>query len=293
MLDRVDRIVVAAHDAETVAARWCDLVAAVIDRREPEPTLGSRKTVLRIGDAEMEIHEPVETGPVAEHLQHSGGPFAVGLAARDLDALLAHLERQKIVPQALAEGRWFCDSASLGIPGLRVVLSETEEHAPVGLLENLYECTHLTADAAASTAAIARVFGLDAGEFVAIGSDTYGYEGSLTLFDSQRLHRIETIHPYDRTKTMGRYFERFGPSLYMCYGEAADLAPIRERMKALAPDDWTGSDDDPDGMFIHPRATGSTMLGISRISHAWSWSGYPERIVPVGSSVSAKEMRDE
>ena len=36
------------------------------------------------------------------------------------------------------------------------------------------------------------------------------------------LHRVESIHPYDRERTMGRYFERFGPSLYMCYGETDD-----------------------------------------------------------------------
>ena len=57
--------------------------------------------------------------------------------------------------------------------------------------------------------------------------------------------------------------------------------PMRgERLKALAPHDWTGSDDDPNGLFIHPNATGSTLLGVSRTSWAWSWSGYPDRILP-------------
>jgi len=281
MLDRVDRILVAAHDAQTVASKWCDLVDAVIDRRVDEPRLASRKTVVRLGDAELEIHEPTGPGLIASHLADSGGPFAAGLATPDLPGLLDHLSSQSIFPVALGEGRFYCDAASLGIPGLRVVLSSLEHHPQVGLLQNLYECTHLTADAALSTASIARVFGLDADQFVKIESDTYGYKGSLTLFDSERLHRIESIDPYDREKTMGRYFQRFGPSLYMCYAEAENLAPIRERMKALAPQDWTGSDDNPDGMFIHPRATGSTMMGISRTTFAWSWSGYPDRIVPV------------
>jgi hypothetical protein len=281
MLDRVDRILVAAEDADAVAGRWCELVDAVVDRRAAEPALGSRKVVLRIGDAELEVHQPVATGPIAEHLRTSSGPFAVGFAAVDLTGLLSHLQQQQMTPLRLGEERCYLDAETLGIPGLRVVLSAPENHSPEGLLENLYECTHLTADAAVSTASIARVFGLDASQFVAISSDTYGYEGTLTLFDNTRLHRIETINPYDRSKTMGRYFERFGASLYMCYAETGDIGAIRRRMKALAPNDWTGSDEDDNGLFIHPRATGSTMMGISRTSWAWSWSGYPDRIQPL------------
>ncbi len=284
MLDRVDRILVAAHDAESASQRWCELTDAVIDRRVDEPALGSRKTVLRIGDCELEVHEPVADGIVDGHLKTSSGPLAVGFSSLDLDGLLEHLASLNIDGATLTEGRRFFSADALGIPGLRVVLSAPEHHDRVGLLENLYECTHLTADAAASTAAIARVFKLDADQFVAIDSDSYGYEGTLTLFDSKRLHRIETIHPYDRSKTMGRYFERFGPSLYMCYAETSAIAPIRERMQALAPNDWTGSADDDNGMFIHHKATGTTMLGISRTTYAWSWSGYPERIAPLAQN---------
>jgi hypothetical protein len=281
MLDRVDRILVAAEDAGSVAERWCTLLDAVIDRQVEEPGLGSRKTVLRLGDAELEIHQPVADGPISNHLRTSGGPFAVGLATNDLPALQAHLKNQNIDGISVSEDRGYYDAASLGIPGLRVVLSETEDLTPVGLIDTLYECTHLTTDAAASTDAIARVFGLDAEQFVRIKSDNFGYDGTLTLFDSSRLHRIESINPYDKTKTMGRFLNRFGPSLYMCYGETRDIGPIQERMMALAPNDWTGSEEDHNGMFIHPKATGSTMMGISRETYAWSWSGYPERIVPL------------
>jgi hypothetical protein len=280
MLDRVDRVLVAARDAEHVAGRWCELVDAVVARRADVPALGSRKVVVQLGDAELEVHEPVAAGPIADHLTTGAGPFAAGLAARDLPALLEHLRGLGIEGVPLGEDRWYLDGEHLGIAGLRVVLSPLEPLPTVGLLGSLYECTHLTPDAGVSTAAIARVFGLDAAQFVPIRSEQYGYEGTLTLFDGARLHRIETICPFDRSKTMGRYFDRFGPSLYMCYAEAPDIAPIRERLERLAPGDWTGSRDNPDGLFIHPRATGSTMMGVSRTTHAWSWSGHPERIVP-------------
>ncbi|MCZ6617819.1 MAG: hypothetical protein O7E57_06770, partial [Gammaproteobacteria bacterium] len=179
------------------------------------------------------------------------------------------------------DGQLFLHESHTGIPGLNVVVSVHEQRARIGLLRNLYEATHLTNDANQSAADIARVFALDRDAFVPIDSDTYGYEGFLTLFDASELPRIESIHPYDASKTMGRYREKFGPSMYMCYGETDDLPALRERLKTLAPHDWTGSDDNPDGLFINPRALGGTMVGVSRTTYAWTWSGYPERVVPV------------
>ncbi|NJN52707.1 MAG: hypothetical protein HC809_14075, partial [Gammaproteobacteria bacterium] len=65
-----------------------------------------------------------------------------------------------------------------------------------------------------------------------------------------------------------------------CYAQTQRLPEIRERLKALAPGDWTGSDDNDDGLFIHPKATGGLMIGVSRTSFAWSWSGSPDRVQP-------------
>ena len=39
--------------------------------------------------------------------------------------------------------------------------------------------------------------------FVPIRSEQFGYDGTLTLFDSNALHRIETIDPFDRNKDDG------------------------------------------------------------------------------------------
>lgn len=135
MLDRVDRILVAAEDAGPVAERWCALLDAVIDRQLEEPGLGSRKTVLRLGDAELEIHQPVADGPISDHLRTSGGPFAVGLATNDLPGLQAHLRSQNIDGIAVSEDRRYYEAASLGIPGLRVMLSETEDRTRIGLID--------------------------------------------------------------------------------------------------------------------------------------------------------------
>ena len=279
MLTRIDRVMVTAHDAAAVANRWAALLDAREQRRDRIPALGADRIVIGIGDAEVEILQPTGPGPVARHLAAGGGPFAAGVATRNIHKVRRRLAEAGIVPTQIGQ-QFFIDAGRLRIPGLSLVISTDAERPRTGLLTNLYEVTHLTDDARGAAAAFARLFDLDTRNFVPIRSETFGYDGTLTLFDASALHRIETINPFDRTKTMGRYFERFGPALYMCYGETDRLPELRERLKALAPRDWTGSDTDANGLFVHPRALGGIMLGVSRTTYAWTWSGRPDRVRP-------------
>src|SRR6185369_4259895 len=108
-----------------------------------------------------------------------------------------------------------------------------------GPVSHLYEVTNLVADADAASVHYAELFGLVRERFHPIESATFGYRGMLTMFDpATRLDRIEVITPYDAAKTMGRFFGKRGPSLYMCFVEAPDLAVIRERLQTHAPHDW-------------------------------------------------------
>jgi hypothetical protein len=261
-----------------VAQRWVELLDARIDHTDTVPALAATRVVVSVGDSEVEILQPTGPGPVAEHLSAGrGGPFAAGVATSDLDSLRAQFDASGVVPLDLGE-QLFVTAAALGIPGLDLVVSRHQPREPVGLMANLYEATHLTDDPDGTCSRFAEVFGLAQEAFVPISSDAFGYAGHLTLFNPAALHRIETIYPEDETKTMGRYFRRFGPSMYMCYGETDHLPELRERLIELAPDDWTGSNDDPNGLFVHPRALGGVMLGVSRTSYAWTWSGSPDRV---------------
>jgi hypothetical protein len=40
-------------------------------------------------------------------------------------------------------------------------------------------------------------------------------------------------------------------------------------------------DQSPDQVWIHPPTLGGVMLGVSRPSMAWMWSGHPERVTPL------------
>ena len=291
MLNRIDRVLIAVTNADAVARRWVELLDARIDRTDEVPALAATRVVISVGDAEVEILQPAGPGPVAEHLSAGrGGPFAAGVATDDLDSLRAHFDACGVVPVDLGE-QLYLNATALGIPGLDLVVSRHQPRDRVGLMSNLYEATHLTDDPDGTCSRLAEVFGLAQEQFVPISSDAYGYAGFLTLFDPAALHRIETIHPQDAEKTMGRYFGRFGPSMYMCYGETDDLPGLRERLIELAPDDWTGSIDDPNGLFVHPRALGGVMLGVSRSSYAWTWSGSPDRVSGLPDRVSGPPDR--
>jgi len=281
MLTRIDRVQITANDATALAARFVQLLDAEIAYTDDVPALRARRAVVRLGDGEVEILEPTGAGQVADHLAHGrGGPFAAGFATPSIHRLRRQLAEHGIVPTTIGHEQHFIDGRRLGIPGLNVVISPEERRRSVGLFTRFYEVTHLTADPQASAARLAQTFALDARAFVPIESAAYGYRGVLTLFRGTELDRIETIHPFDAAKTMGRFFGRFGPSLYMCYAETDRLRDLRTRLKSLAPKDWTGTDDNDDGLFIHPRALGGLMIGVSRTTHAWTWSGHPERVRP-------------
>ena len=281
MLTRIDRIQMTSADALDVVWRFSRLLDAAVLHRDPVPALAAQRTTLAVGDSLVEVLTPDGSGPVAEHLEsRRGGPFAAGVAVADLDACRARLAAAGVNALDLGE-QLFLDADTTGVPGLQLVISQELQRRRVGCVDGLYEVTHLTDRPADCEATLTRLFGNPRECFVPISSDTYGYEGSLTLFRPGMLHRIETIHPHDRSKTMGRYFERFGHGLYMCYAETPDVAAVRERAREFAPRDWTGDQEPvPDGMFLNPRALGGVMMGISRTTHAWSWSGHPEWVVP-------------
>jgi hypothetical protein len=282
MLRRVDRVQVVVADRRATAAAYRRLLDAEVVREDRVQFLGARRTVLRLGTSEVELLEPDGNGTVAEFLSRTkGGLFAAGFATVDLAPLRAHLQARGV--SVAEEGRQlFLPPQHLGLPGLQTVISTDREQGAVGLVRHLYEVTLLVPDFASVVNKSAATFALDPANFVPIRSDEYGYEGVLTLFHPDRLDRIEVITPYDPVKTMGRFFAKRGPSLYMCYCEADDLTAIRNRLLEHAPGAWTGPGDGtaPDNVFIHPAALGGVMLGVSRTTFAWTWSGHPDRVRP-------------
>jgi hypothetical protein len=280
MIRRVDRVQAVVTDRQATAAAYRRLLDAVVVREDRVQLLGAWRTVLQLGSSEVELLEPDGSGVAADFLSRTkGGLFAAGFVTADIAQARAHLQGRGI---SVAEeaGQLFLTPQQLGLPGLQTVISTDREPAAGGAVRRLYEVTLLVQDFSSVVRKSAATFTLDPAHFVPIRSEEYGYEGVLTLFHPDRLDRIEIITPYAPAKTMGRFFAKRGPALYMCYCEADDLRPIRERLREHAPGAWTGPDDAtaPDNIFIHPAALGGMMLGVSRTTFAWTWSGHPERV---------------
>jgi len=286
MLTQVDRIQLVVPDGARAARAFADLLGAAIAREDAIAALGARRTVLALGTSEVELLEPDGAGPVATFLAATrGGVYAAGFATRDAAAVSAGLRAQGVAFEATGEQLLVAPEA-LGAPGLRVVVTPERTRERVGLASHLYEVTLLTSDWKGTADTLARRFALDPGGFVPIRSEEFGYEGSLTLFRRGLLDRVEAITPLDPAKTMGRFFARRGPSFYMCYVESDDTAALRERLLERAPRDFTGPREGPapDNLWIHPAALGGLLLGVSRRTFAWTWSGSPERVQPLAGS---------
>jgi hypothetical protein len=283
VLKRIDRIQVAVPDRGATARRWQQLLGAEPSGEDRVACLGALRSRLRLGNGFVELLEPDGAGPLADAVaKRAGHLFAAGAATDDLDALVAHLREQGM--EAPAEGgQAFVDPAAAGEVGLRIVVSRDEELEAVGEVDFFYETTLLVADAASAAARCAAIFALDEGAFVPIVSKQYGYAGILTLFDRDRLGRFEVITPDDPAKTMGRFFARFGECFYMAFAESHALAAIESRARELGggitrvpPSEGSAADT----LFLHPPALGGVMLGLSRPTQAWQWSGHPERVEP-------------
>jgi hypothetical protein len=133
------------------------------------------------------------------------------------------------------------------------------------------------------------LLGLDGSNYTEITSELFGYRGTLTLFEKDKLDRLEVITPTVQGTTMERYFRRFGQSLYMAFAETAQMSLIEDRARAAG----VGFNvDRPEGraahlpadqIWLHPATLGGMMLGLSRPSMAWFWSGHPERVEAVAS----------
>lgn len=84
---------------------------------------------------------------------------------------------------------------------------------------------------------------------------------------------------------MGRFSRKRGDALYMCYVETDDIADVIQRLDSRK-HPWisrSGSSKERDGLWIPPNVLNGVLIGVSRTSHAWQWSGHPEWVQPLAA----------
>jgi hypothetical protein len=278
MLEYVDRVQLAVRDRKAAAQTLVEVFGAEITGDDEVRTLAAKRCTVHAGTSEFELLEPSGEGPVQAFVLSWGeGLFAAGFSTNDLQALASRLS---------ARGMKFTDEgdqlfiAPDQTPGLRMVISRHVGRTMIGLIRYLYEATNLIDDHQAAADFYADRFGLDSAKFVPITSRLYGYTGQLTMFNPpDRLDRIELSQITDWERAMGRFMKRRGgETLYMCYIEAEETAPIIERLEARRMR-YAGrdpQDPNPAGIFIHPSTFHGVLMGCSRTNLAWQWSGRPD-----------------
>jgi catechol 2,3-dioxygenase-like lactoylglutathione lyase family enzyme len=283
MLERVDRVQLVVKDRQAAARTFGEVLGAQPAREAPSAYLGASRLILAVGSSEVELCEPSGPGPAAEHLRSQGeGLMTAGFSTRDMPALRANLERHGCRFTSEGAQVYLEPSETLG---MRVVVTPDAARLHVGLVSHLYEVTNtLTSDWRAAADRYTRIFGLDPSRFSSIASERFGYAGTLAMFDPQeRLDRIEISQVTDSKSAMGRWVARRGDSLYMCYVEADDVRPIIERLVARGSRFTPRGQDaktERDGLWVHPSALCGLLLGISRTTVGWEWSGQPARVRP-------------
>ena len=268
---------IATQDPVAVAEAWVTLFDAQPDAHDLVEHLGAERFSYRVGAGRVEFLRPLGFGPLASALGSRKSQLVGAIVtANDLDAMASRL-RTSGYDHTQAGDELFLDERALGRNGTLLSVVPPTELSQVGPLGQFYEATNLVQSVTAASKTYAEVLGLDSRVFVDIPDPVHGYEGVLTMFREGQLDRLEVITPYDLTKTMGRYWERQGPSIYMAFAECADIELVEERALSLSlPFSRDVGHRERHAAFVHPRALGGTLLGLSRPNFAWDWSGRPD-----------------
>jgi hypothetical protein len=285
LIERVDRMQLAVRDRAAAEETFQRLFGAERARLDESAHLNAWRSILSIGEGELELCEARGPGIVRDFLERWGeGLLCAGFASADPEALAANLESMRAPYVREGAQLYLPGTTTAGFP---MVISPLAERPRVGPVSFFYEATN-TLDSDWKTVAdlYSRLFQLDAQKFSPISSARFGYEGTLTLFDPPaRLDRIELSQTFpDRPSAMRRFVEKHGgDSLYMCYLETDDYDALQKRLRAggatLIPR-GPSIETERDGCWVHPKSLHGLLLGISRHTLAWEWSGQPERVQP-------------
>src|SRR5208282_1356629 len=207
MLKRVDRVQIAVADSSAAEKVVAEVFGGEMVSRDKAAPLCANRSTMQAGASLIEILEPDGTGAVQDFVSKwGGGLFGAGFSVDDTGEAAHHLAKCGVSFEQSA-GQLYLDPAATF--GMRAVISNHHERAPVGAIKWIYEVTNVVADWKAASERYARIFGLDASKFSPIESKNFGYTGTLTLFDPPaRLDRIEISQITDANLAMGRFHQR-------------------------------------------------------------------------------------
>lgn len=283
MFDYVDRILVAVRSLDSAEQSYANILGAERSDEFQSSFLNARVRRMQLGATQVELCEALGDGPVRAQLETRGeGLLYGGVSTPDLEVFARHMEASPVRYSA-ADGRLYLEPSDLHNMPL-VVSTTARMERPAGPIEFLYELTMVLRSRWQDVAdSYSQRLGLNPELNVGITFERFGYVGSLLMFDPDRLDRIELSEAHDPSFAMGRFSAKYGDAMYMCYAQTDDLADIIARLERHG-QRYTRRTQTPierDGLWIHPSALNGVLLGISRQSLAWQWSGRPDRVQPL------------
>lgn len=279
MLTRVDRVQLVVPDRDAAVARWAALFGGEKVSEGGSRILNAHTTTVQAGESLFEFLQPAGPGPVQDFTERwDQGLYGVGFSTPSLPDMARHLDSHDVKYDD-DNGQLVLDPTATD--GMPTTIVEDPPRERVGNISFVYEVTNPVADWQDTAALYTRIFGLDPTRFSAITSGEYGYTGTLTLFDPPaRLDRIETTQT-SGGGAMDRFYQKRGPSLYMCYIEVEDVMALAGRIEAQnLRYNLSAGQPEGTGLFIHPSALFGMLMGVSKTNYAWSWSGHPELAGP-------------
>ena len=99
MFSKIRAVHVAVKNVEEAARQYTDSFGLQVSQSETLPALGIKNALFPIGDAAIELIEPLdpEQGPVAKFLQSRGeGIYMIALEVEDIDSAVQSLEEKGV-----------------------------------------------------------------------------------------------------------------------------------------------------------------------------------------------------
>lgn len=270
MLRRINRVLVAVNSLEGGAAAFAGALGLNRGRRLAVPDVGAVSEMLPLGDAWVQLLEPVAEGPVARFLhQHGQGIYGIGLEVSSLADARLRVEQcgRQAHPLRLGDEELVCLKREQ-LPGLTVWLAESgsgpEPVDTVSPYLGVWQVTNLVEDRDSAATAYEGLFGRPVRE-ESFRQDTYGYLGR-TLYYGQGFaaDSIEIAQVHRPETAMGRFWRRHGPSAYMITLDTDDIAGTRRILEARQ---VRYSGERGEGfagrvLYVHPAALAGCFTGV-------------------------------
>ena len=268
MIRRINRLLVAVRSLDEGCAAFERGLGLSRGRRLDAPEVGAVTEAMPIGDAWVQLLQPMEDGPVARFLQqHGQGIYGIGVAVASLADARLRVEQcgRQAHPLHVGDDELMCLKREQ-LPGMTVWVSESdtgpEPGGPVSPFLGIWQATNLVEDRDGAAAVYEGLFGSPT-RVESFRQETYGYLGRTLYYGASPGADSLEIAQVHRTDTaMGRFWQRHGPSLYMITLDTDDMKSAREGLDSRKVRYATETNPAFDALYVHPSALAGSFVGI-------------------------------